>query len=64
MPNIIHCSVNNERWSEGGILTGQLTAGGTQDPTIPQVRNIYAGTANMVAGTTPLETGTIYFMYE
>ena len=29
-----------------------------------QLRNIYAGTADMTAGTTSLATGTIYLMYE
>ncbi len=50
--------------SAGGTLTGTLTAGGTQDVTIAQVRNIYAGTADMTPGTTALETGTLYLMYE
>lgn len=48
----------------GGTMTGQLTAGGTQEPAAAQVRNIYAGTADLTAGTTPLETGTIYLVYE
>lgn len=48
----------------GGNMTGTLTAGGNQDVSVSQVRNIYAGTSDMEAGITPLPTGTIYFVYE
>lgn len=48
----------------GGIMSGQLAAGGAQAPEIAQVRNISAGTADLTAGTSPLATGSIYFVYE
>ena len=48
----------------GGTMEGVLTAGGTQDPATSQVRNIYAGTADMEAGVTSLATGALYFVYE
>lgn len=49
-----------------GTLGGQVLANATATATIgtAQVRNIYAGTSDMVAGTTPLTTGTIYIVYE
>lgn len=47
----------------GGTMSGQLTAAnpavGTQ-----AVRNIYAGTADMTAGSSTLATGVIYCVYE
>lgn len=48
----------------GGTLTGALNAGGAQSLTVAQVRNIYAGTADMTPGATALPTGTLYLMYE
>lgn len=36
----------------------------TADLTIAQVRNIYAGTEELTAGTSPLETGSLYLQYE
>lgn len=33
-------------------------------PNLSSVRNIYAGTADMTAGTTALKTGCIYLVYE
>lgn len=49
-----------------GTLAGQVLANASATATIgtAQVRNIYAGTSDMVAGTTPLTTGTIYIVYE
>ena len=47
----------------GGTMTGTLNASnpavGTQ-----AVRNIYAGTADLTAGSSALATGLIYFVYE
>lgn len=34
------------------------------DITTPQIREIYAGTTDLTAGSTPLPTGTLYFVYE
>ena len=46
----------------GGALTGELVAA-SPAPTVSAVRNIYAGTADMVSGTTALATGVIYLVY-
>lgn len=50
--------------SSGGTFTGPVVAGGTQDPATAQVRNIYAGTADLTAGQSALSTGAIYLVYE
>lgn len=47
----------------GGALTGQVTAGGTQAIGTAQIRNVYATTTDLVAGTTVLATGTIALVY-
>ena len=49
-----------------GTLAGQVVANATAVATLTtaQVRNIYAGTDDMTAGTTSLPTGQIYLMYE
>lgn len=47
----------------GGTMKGALKAFPTE-PGAPTVRNIYAGTAEMEAGKTSLETGVLYLMYE
>ena len=53
----------------GGEFTGtvtmpEATISGAQDVAQQRVRNIYAGTADMAAGSSALPTGTIYFMYQ
>ena len=53
----------------GGIAitaggTGAAISGGNQDAATPLIRNIYAGTTDMTSGTTALETGSIYLVYE
>ena len=48
----------------GGAFTGQVTAGGGQAVGTAQVRNIYAGTADLTAGSSALATGALYFVYE
>ena len=53
----------------GGSFTGAVNLQsakitGSPDVATAAVRNIYAGTADMEAGTTPLATGTLYFVYE
>ena len=49
-----------------GAFAGQVNA--NQDAVAAvgtaQVRDIYAGTSDMTAGTTPLATGTLYIVYE
>lgn len=49
-----------------GTFGGQVIANASAMTSLStaQVRNIYAGTADMVAGTTELPTGSIYFVYE
>ena len=49
-----------------GTLAGQVVANATAVATVgtAQVRNIYAGTDDMTAGSTALATGTLYFVYE
>lgn len=49
-----------------GTLGGQVKANATAAATVgtAQVRNIYAGTSDMTAGTSALTTGDIYFVYE
>lgn len=49
-----------------GALAGQVLANATAQATLgtAQVRNIYAGTGAMTAGSTALATGHIYLQYE
>lgn len=49
-----------------GTLAGKVNANATAAATVgtAQVRDIYAGTEDMTAGTTPLATGVLYFVYE
>ena len=49
-----------------GTLAGQVVANGTAVATLgtAQVRNIYAGTSDLTAGSSSLTTGAIYFVYE
>ena len=49
-----------------GTFPGQVVANATAVATTgtKQVRNIYAGTSDMTAGTTTLATGDIYLVYE
>ena len=49
-----------------GTFAGQVVANeeATSDLSMAQVRNIYAGAEDMVAGTSSLATGTLYFVYE
>ena len=49
-----------------GTFSGQVNANATAVSNVgtAQVRNIYAGTSDMAAGSTALTTGDIYFVYE
>lgn len=51
---------------KAGTFAGKVLANATAVATVTdkQMRNIYAGTADMTAGTTALTTGDIYVMYE
>lgn len=48
----------------GTTMSGALKAIANAAVETAQMRNIYAGTADMTAGTSELATGTIYLMYE
>ena len=50
----------------GGTMAGQLNASESSAAALDsaQVRNIYAGTDDLIAGTSPLSSGTIYLCYE
>ena len=45
-------------------FNGQVSAAGASAIGTAQVRNIYAGTADLTAGTSALATGSIYLVYE
>lgn len=49
-----------------GTMAGRVRANGTAAATLgnAQVRDIYAGTADMTEGTTALTTGAVYLQYE
>lgn len=49
-----------------GTLGGKVNANATAAATLSnaQVRDIYAGTGDMTAGSSSLTTGTLYFVYE
>lgn len=49
-----------------GTCNGQLVANASAQSnlTVSQVRNIYAGTEDLTAGTSELATGVIYLVYE
>ena len=49
-----------------GTLLGQVNANATAAATIgtAQIRDIYAGTADMTAGSSALTTGVLYLVYE
>lgn len=57
-------SVNIMENNVAQAMTAPLTAMSETDISTPQVRNIYAGTADMTAGSTALPTGVIYLVYE
>ena len=42
----------------------QATITNPPDVATPLVRNIYAGTTDLEAGVSSLESGTLYFVYE
>lgn len=48
----------------GGTFTGIAVAQTNTSYTTSQLRNIYAGTTDMTAGTTALANGAIYLVYE
>lgn len=50
----------------GGTLGGRVRANATNTANVgdSQIRNINAGTTDLIAGSDPLETGALYFVYE
>lgn len=46
------------------LSDGTAKIGGTPAPETVTLRNIYAGTDDLTAGTSPLATGSLYFVYE
>lgn len=54
---------DNKLDKSGGTVTGNLYSNNPSPETVA-VRNMYAGTDDMVAGTTALPTGVFYAMYE
>lgn len=48
----------------GGTLTGAVVAHVGTDYTTKRARNIYAGTTDMTPGSTALDNGAVYIMYE
>lgn len=46
-----------------GTFPGSMVATAS-DVTVSQIRNIYAGTTDMTAGSSTLASGTIYLVYE
>jgi len=49
-----------------GTFAGSVMANSTSTASLgtAQVRNIYAGTSDLTPGSSPLTTGTLYFLYE
>jgi len=47
----------------GGTMTGQLVAQSNTANETAQVRNVIISTQDLVAGTSPLENGVLYFVY-
>ena len=63
--NTVILSSNNLQTLGGQSVNNQINLSvNNQDPSIQSVRNIYAGTSDIEAGTTSLSTGLIYFVYE
>ena len=61
--NAINANFANYLPLAGGTMTGALKAK-SPDVGTEGVRNIKAGTADLTAGTSALETGAIYIVYE
>lgn len=53
-----------DQLSAGTLAAGVVAATGIDDNSTSRLRNIQAGTADLTAGTSSLETGTIYLVYE
>lgn len=68
LPSTMTPSAHNQSASTvtAGTLAGKVLANATAAATVTnkQVRNIYAGTSAMTAGTTALTSGDVYAMYE
>lgn len=60
----VHVTTGAQTFSGAKTFAGQLIPAGASDVATPQARKIYAGTADLTAGTSALETGAIYLVYE
>ena len=63
--DVVHLETSAELIT-AGTFGGQMVANATAVATIgtKQVRNIYAGTTDMTAGSSSLPSGDIYLVYE
>ena len=59
-----HISTTAQSFSGVKTFSGTLIPDGATDITVAQARKIYAGTDDLIAGTSVLETGAIYLVYE
>lgn len=57
-------STGAQTFAGNKTFNGQILPAGASAVGTAQARKIYAGTADMTAGTTALETGAIYLVYE
>lgn len=57
-------STGAQTFAGNKTFNGQILPAGASDVSVAQARKIYAGTSDMTAGTTALETGAIYLVYE
>ena len=57
-------STGAQTFAGNKTFNGQVLPSGASDVTVAQARKIYAGTTDLTAGTSSLETGAIYLVYE
>ena len=60
----IRFSTSATKWSDWKNINTETAGGLASTASNKCLRNIYAGTSDMTAGTTALETGAIYLVYE
>ena len=57
-------STSAQTFAGDKTFNGQVIPAGASDVGTAQARKIYAGTEDLTAGTSELETGVIYLVYE
>ena len=57
-------STGAQTFAGNKTFNGQIIPAGASDITVAQSRKIYAGTTDLTAGSSALETGAIYVVYE